>query len=595
MSETEMQATAAAPAAEVKATEAPAPEVTAVSGEPIEAAADGLLVAVGPTVVALLGFCALTLFIVATPIPWFTRAKIPLLGQNNVQQGVFWSKEKSTTTTVTTYVGQLLCDNLRKRLRAVSAFAVISILLAAGLTIAAIAARLGKQTMGAALGLGVATFASSLICWAMGLRVYYQNGLFADSTTTLQCSATSFAAQKFEIGAGEALFITGWVLSALAVVVAKVNPKVPAIVPDAVLDKVGALVFAAFSFVALVCVVIGTPVDIVYVWRTTSMVYRASMWYVYIFTNGDMTAKLKFSKFADAYSCGDIAKYASFAEAFAIIAIAFMLFAFVAGLLFSGGKIGKAAPIVLGLLATVTALVCAAACATIYYRQFCNNLAGLGISTSLQEAGFQLAAGVALFVTAVLVEAVATIILIVIALVQHLKGGAAGGNVKPTAFLFLFGLFISVFFLVLGASQPLISKNTSAVGYERLTWWSLTRRDASGNVADVDFTCQDTWTRLYGGGALVIVSIFLSVVGLLVGVVQLANAGVRKAASVVGLVSSLTQLVAWGLAVTVFTGSFCGVQYYTSGYSIAVGLGLVIASWGLTLAVSVLNLLVAPE
>eukprot|EP00331_Platyophrya_macrostoma_P028780 CAMPEP_0176451022 /NCGR_PEP_ID=MMETSP0127-20121128/27536_1 /TAXON_ID=938130 /ORGANISM="Platyophrya macrostoma, Strain WH" /LENGTH=184 /DNA_ID=CAMNT_0017838893 /DNA_START=441 /DNA_END=995 /DNA_ORIENTATION=+ len=183
----------------------------------------------------------------------------------------------------------------------------------------------------------------------------------------------------------------------------------------------------------------------------------------------------------------------------------------------------------------------------------------------------------------------------VIALAEHLKAGAAGGNVKPTAFLYIFGLFISVFFLVLGASQPLFTKKTSQEGYNRVTWWSVTVRDAGGNVADVDFTCKPMWQRMVAGGAIVIISIFFSAVGLLVGVVQLANASVRKAASIIGLASSVTQLVSWGLGVTVFTGSFCGVQYYTNGYSISVGLGLVIASWGLTLVVSVLNLLVAAE
>lgn len=588
-----MQAAAGGEAAAVQEKPVASEAAGAVSGEPIEAAGDAALVSVGATVVALLGFCALTLFVVATPVAWFTRRNAG--AGPDVSVGVFSIKSQTATATTTLYVGQIVCDEVRKRLRAVSAFAVISIVFAAGLTAAAVAARLGKAAMGAVLGLAVATFASSLVCWAMGLRVYYQNGLYTDVAST-GCTGTSFSQQKYEIGAGEALLITGWVLSALACVVAKVDPKVPAIVPDAVLDKVGALVFTAFSFVAFVFVVIGTPIDIVYLWVSETEVYRATMWHVYhtVYSGAGVSkTTYTFSEFASAanFNCGTMPRYAKFAEAFAIIAIGFMLFAFVAGLLFSGGKIGKGAPIVLGLLGTVTALICAAACATIYYREFCGAL-----QLSLQGFHFQLAAGVALFVSAVLVEAVATIILIVIALVEHLKGGAKGGNVRPTAFLLLFGLFVSVFFLVLGANQPLFTKNDSASAYKKVTWWTQVIRDATaGTTSEVAFGCSAVSQRLVGGGALVIISIFFSVVGLLLGVVQLVNAGVRKAASVAGLVSSVTQLVAWGLAVSVFTGSFCGNQYYTTGYTIEVGLGLVIASWCLTTVVSVLNLLVAPE
>jgi hypothetical protein len=582
MSETEMQA--AAPVA--PAAEKPAEVAEPVSSEPIEAAADAAFVSVGAPVVGVLGFCALTLFIVATPIAWFTRNNMA----SSSSVGLFSLKDHSGTSGDTLFVGQIVCDEVRKRLRAVSAFAVISILLAAGLTVAAIAARLGKATMGAVSGVAFATFASSLVCWAMGLRVYYQSGLYTTVSSTA-CTSTSFSQQKYEIGAGEALFITGWTLSALACLVAKLDPKVPAIVPDAVLDKVGALLFAAFSFVAFVFVVVGTPQDIVYWWIDEATVLRATMWQVVqnVYSPaGVAKTTFTFAEFSKAFNCGTIYRYAKFAEAFAIIAIAFMLFAFVAGLLFSGGKIGKGAPIVLGLLATVTALISAAACATIYYREFCN---GLGLS--LNGASFQLASGVALFVAAVLVEAVATIVLIVIALVQHLKGGAKGGNVKPTAFLLLFGLFVSVFFLVLGASQPLFTKNVSAATYTKVTWWTQVVK-AGGSVTEEAFGCKEISQRLVGGGALVIISIFFSTVGLLLGVVQLVSAGLRTAASVAGLVSSVTQLVAWGLAVTVFTGSFCGNQFYTTGYKIEVGLGLVIASWCLTTLVSVLNLLVAP-
>jgi hypothetical protein len=441
--------------------------------------------------------------------------------------------------------------------------------------------------MGAALGLAVGVCASSLTAWAMGLRIFYQVGLcplMAD---------TSLSESKYEIGAGLALFVTGWVLSVIAVVVAAVNPKVPALIPDAALDKVAGLVYVVLSFAAFVFVVIGTPVSIVYVWFGEGDNYRATMWHVYHYTNGVRDVMVTFGDFTDLYQCGNLYKYAHFAQAFAIIAIAFMFFAFIAGVLFAAGKISKKAPMVLGLLGTLTALISAAACATIYYRRFCNVAP---LTSSLHELKFQLAAGVALFVAAVLCLAVATIIVTIVALVEHIGSGAKGGNVKPTAFLLLIGGVISLFFLVLGASQPLFMLNQDEKDYVKVTWWNqLVQSGGGANFAEVDFGCSELSTRLVGGGALEIISIFFIVVTLLLGIAQLVSAGLRKAASIAGLLSSLCQLVAWGLAVTVYTGTFCSTEYYAAGYDISVGLGLVIASWCLTTVVSVLNLLVDAE
>jgi hypothetical protein len=480
----------------------------------------------------------------------------------------------------------MTCEELRKRIRAVSAFAIISVLLAGGMLIVGLAARIGSRWpacpltgLPLAIVLSVLTFVTSLVTWAMGARLYYQKGI---------CGSDSLSTEKFEMGAGLALFVTGWALSAIAVLIAVKDPKVPAVVPDAVLDKVAAIVYTILAFAAFVFVVIGTPLQIVHLWASSTYMLRATMWHVYIYNfAAATTTKVTFSEFGTLFDCTyELPRYATFAQAFAIIAIAFMFFAFISGLLASGGKIGKAGPIVLGLLGTLTALLSAAACATIFYRKWCNAL------PSLHELGFRLAAGVALFVAAVLCLAVATIILLIVALVQHVASGAAGGNVKPTAFLFLFGSVLSLFFLILGASLPLFTKNTNA-NYVKVNWWHAYQKTGP-SISIVDFGCKDMSQRLVGGGALVIISIFFTVVSLLLGVVQLVSASVRKAVSFVGLVSSLTQLVAWGLAASVYMGTFCGVEMSVTGFDISVGLGLTVASWCLTTVICVLNLLVSP-
>lgn len=556
--------------------------------EPVENATDAALVSVGPTVSAVLGLAMLALFIVATPIEWMSRRQ-PIVAGGDSYVGIFSWWTRNTGNDQVQYVSQYTCDELRMRSRAVEVFAVISVILSGLLLIAALAARVAGKGKGALLGLSVGVFVSSLVAWAMFLRIFFQSGICAPAW-----SSDSFSQQKFEIGPGCALFITGWCVSALAVIVAAVDPKVPAVVPDSALDKVVGVLYAAFSFIAFAFVVIGTPLSIVYAWVTPSLYVRATMWNVYIISDGTMVTKVGFDEFSDAlhFDCGLLSRYAHFAQAFSIIAIGFMFFAFIAGLLFAAGKIGKKAPMILGTLGTLTALICAAACATMYYRHFCNG--SLLAGKSLEGAGFVLAVGVALFVAAVLVLAVATIIVAIAALVEHIGAGAKGGNVRVTAFLLIFGGVISLFFLILGASQPLFTQKTDDTNFRKVLWWNFIVETA-GTIKDEDFGCTSMQQRLVGGGALVIISIFFTALSLILSLAQLVSASLRKAASITGLLSALTQLVAWGLAVTVFTGTFCEFEFYTRGYSVSVGLGLVIASFCLTTVTSVLNLLVAPE
>lgn len=560
----------------------PAPAVEE-SKEP--AAPDAAVSRPGAAIYTVLAFCMLTLFVVATPIEW--------IEQHNILVSIKITLFSTTFGNMKKFVSQYNCPQLEDRFRAVQAFAIITILLTAGALLAGINAIAKKTKLTIPLVLGVAVLVSSLITWTMGLRIFYQN---------FDCvGLASFAQQKLEIGPGLALFITGWTFSFLAVFVAFKEPTLPAVIPDELVDAVASYIYAAFAFVGFVFVVIGTPSKIVHFWLSETQTISATMWRITRKTYtaaGVIDERFDYNQYATVVggttptSCPDIDKYAKFAQAFAIIAIAFYLIAVVVGALFVLKKIGKAVPIIVGIFGTLFALLSTAACAVLFYGRFCLTAA---IPLSLDGIGFRLDAGVALFAAAVLLLAVATIILLLVAVVQHVSSGAKGGNVKPTAFLFLFGGVFSVFFLVLGASLTAFEKSgADDFNYDRWTLWKQYTL-VNGALTITDFGCKQIQQRLVGAGGLIVISIILSAIAVIVGVAQLVNANMRKAASGVFLLSSLTQLVAWGLVVTVYTGSFCDNLFYTQGYKIGVGLGLTIASWCLTVTVSILNLIVGTD
>ena len=550
-------------------------EAPVESKEPAAPDAEAAVLRPAAAVYTFFAFCMLVLFVVATPIDWFEK-HIYLATD---EYTMFAHTVTTPTSQTVTYAANYVCDEFRQRFRAVEAFAVISILLAGAATIAGLAALSKKIGMIVPLVLGVVVMLTSLIAWAMALRIHYQ-GL---------CGVDSLIQQKFEIGPGLALFVTGWCVSFVAILVAARDPVLPAALPDAFLDSVSGSIYTVFAFIGFVFVVIGTPVNIVHLWISQSMLITATMWKITV-TSGGVATDYKMNELGAILgdSCPEFDRYAKFAEAFAIIAIAFALFATLSGILFVLRKIGKTIPMLVGACAALFALLSAAACAVMLFRRFCiNNL-------SLDGLGFRIDAGVALFVAAVILLAVGTIILAIIAVVEHVVSKPKDGNVKPTAFLFLAGTVLSLFFLILGASQPLFSLTNGDFNYIKVTFWKTSTLTA--NVfATSDFGCTDISTRLIGGGALDIIAIFFTLIALNLGMVQLMNANLRKAASFVLLVGSFIQLVSWGLAVTVYVGSYCDNQYYTAGFNISVGLGLIIASWCVSVTVSILNLIVGTD
>ena len=562
-----------------------ATEATTANTEPAEPSTESVADAVkvpvsslGATVFTILAFCMLVLFVVATPINWFenqtsaTKFDYTLFTQTATKSGV----------TTVTYVSQITCDELRKRYRAIEAFAVISILLAAAGVFVGINAIVNKASMVVPTILGAVTLFTSMTAWGMGVRLFYQDQI---------CGMESLSQAKMEFGPGVALFITGWAVSILATIVAAKNPTLPPVLPDALVDAVGGYIYTIFAFAAFVFLVCGTPVQIIHLWASEDVYIQATMWKIKVKTiSTAVTTSYDFNQLGTVLgdTCVEIDRFAKFAQSFAIIAIAFGLFAFVSGILFVARKFGKGIPMILGALAALFALLSAAACAVMYYRRFCVN------TPSLAFLGFRLDAGVALFVAAVILLAVGSIILAIIALVQHISSGAKGGNVNKCAFVFLFGSVVSLFFLILGASQPIIVNVTDDFNYVKFSFWKS--YILSSNVFSIqNIGCSDMSTRLNGGGVLCIIAIFFSLLAIILGIAQLINANLRKAASFALLFGSLPQLVSWGLAVSVFTTTFCGNDYYVNGYSIGVGLGLIIASWCLSVFVSVRNLMVAPE
>ena len=141
-----------APATE-QAAEQPAAAVE--EGKSTEPVADAALVSVGSTVYTLLALSVAVLFVVAVPIDWYNFKTVgagapgttAYASAASTDVGLFATETTTVSppTTVTSYVGQWTCDELRKRFRAISAFAIISVLLGGAMLVVGIAARLSSR------------------------------------------------------------------------------------------------------------------------------------------------------------------------------------------------------------------------------------------------------------------------------------------------------------------------------------------------------------------------------------------------------------------------------------------------------------------
>lgn len=557
---------------EMKNVEAAPADNQPVDNQPVEGAASAAFVSVGATTFTVIAFSILTVLVVAAPITWIRR-ELP----GSTVQVSLWKTSTSVAGGASTEVYWLdsPCEEARARFRAVQAFAIISIIVAAVATLAGFLSRLTNKSLAIGKLLAVVLFITTLITWAMAIRLYYEDKM---------CGQKSYAGQRYDIDAGFALFVTGWLLSFVAIIVAHVDPKVPAILPDVAVDKAATTLFTVFHFIAFVFVVCGTPTQWFYRWSSQTQIEHITLW-KYTSTNTltdvSMSMELKDS------TCGEFAKYAKFAQSFAIIAIASTLLSILVGAAATSGKVGKKGAFVFGFASFLSTILASAAGLTMYYRTFC------GAAASLDFQKYQIGGGAAIFAAAFVLSFVSILVLVLVGLSQACSSAATGGNTRFSAGLLVFGLIVALLFQVIAANIVQFGKVTDDNNHVHYTYWQIETK-VSGAGSALPFGCTDIAQRMNGAGALNIIAIFFAFVALVLGALQFVNANLRKAASGVALVAAVGQLLAWGLVAAVLNKAYCNNDFTALGYSVMAGLGLVVAANCITVVTAIVNLAVAP-
>ena len=544
-----------------------------VEGGAADAAADALLVSVAPTVYTGVSFAALALLIIGTTLPWMYRDYV--LGAVSYTTTVsLWETKTqgSDGTVVITTVIDNGCDKYTEYVRTAQAFAVGAIIVAGlGLLVGLGARFAGKSLKPLGVVAALFAFVAALVAWAVMARVYYQTF----------CAQPSYDAQRFYVSSGAGVFITGWVLTLVAFVVALRDVRVPKVLPAEAVDKFVAVIFTFLAFATLAFVIVATPISFISKWTSATTEERITLWYKYTYVDGDQVSKDDVTE----STCGDLSKYMRFGQSFAIISIGLALLALVAGLLAVAGKFGKKALLIFGFGAALAAFITLASQLAVYYKTFCSG------SPSFDEQKYHRDAGLALFAAAGCAMVFAFLLALVVALTQLCATPAEGGNTRVTALLYIVGTVVSLVLMVVSLTMPVFATSQDN-DYVRVNWWDVSMRTGA-TYTETEFTCQEIWQRLVGGGSLGIAAIALSAFGAMLGIGQLSSSSLRKPASATTLLAAAAQLAAWGLAMSVYQGHFCDFTPYNSGFKYAAGFGLMVAAFCINAVVSALNLLVA--
>jgi len=556
------------------------PEVEAAAktttNEPVESGAAGdatELRSLGSTLFTAIAFAAFVLLVVATPISWMSRRQIAATTHVSLWKTTTVNVVAGTTTT--TNAGSYSCTLQTKRFRAIGAFAVIAVILGAASVVAGVAARVSGRGLKIGAGLGAATAVAALIAWAMAVRQFYQSG--SDN-----CGVASYNELKYDMDAGIGLFIGGSVLAAIGAAVAVRDPKVPAVLPEALVDAALLRVHAFLMFVSFAFVTIGAPTPLVSVWLSETVYMRIVRGHEERWV-GD--AKTLDVALWDA-NCGERDKLVKVVLAFAIISIFTALFAFLVALVALRGKAGRGPVFMSSALATLTLVVTVGSALTVYYRRFCAD-------PTLDYTKFTVAYGGSLIVASMVIAFFVTFVLGAVLVGRAVSATGGAGNTRWTAVLFIVALLIAILFQAIGAGTPLFGISPAAQTATQYTFWEKYGETPATGFTEA-FGCPQLAKRLNGGGALNIIAILLAFAALVLGALQLTAGGLRRVASFVALGAALMLLVSWALAVDVYTGGYCGNEFQYNGYSISAGLGLLIAAWCVIVVAAVLNLLVGP-
>jgi len=150
----------------------------------------------GATVFTACAFIAFVLFVIGTPEPFYS---------NGSTHQTLWAGKTpgGSTSAATEFSG---CPSLKTRFQAMEAFSIISIAFSLGCLIVGILGVVGVVVPRVPGGvLAILTSISSVIVWAIAANLHNQS----------YCGGT-FSAYSYDAGFG--LFVTGWCVITLAVI-----------------------------------------------------------------------------------------------------------------------------------------------------------------------------------------------------------------------------------------------------------------------------------------------------------------------------------------------------------------------------------------
>ncbi|KEG11618.1 hypothetical protein DQ04_02441070 [Trypanosoma grayi] len=366
---------------------------------------------VGPTLVLGLTLFVAVLLAVSVGAPWL-RVDQYAVGPNgeDVMEmfGLWRSVRKEGDVTITTTTSDIECAARQRRVRALEALSILSLVVALITVVVAIANYRADNKKPRVRLAAICCVAAIFICitaeCAVGINVY--TWTFAGCSTE-----ASYHSRLFEPYVGFAFTLTAWALSSLAGILVYNNPVVQA---DARSIDGGATVFTAFSFIALLFVVVACPIPQWFYKDGINMtVTDVFLWKERYGILWNTTAPTTSTAVWD-LGCDSVARYFHATEALSIISIFLGACAVVTGFLLCKGLAGATnVALAFGYMTVIATLVEWTLALRIYYGSWCGN------AIAYQTKKYVLSAGFALSVAGFVIMALGTGVLTVAEVIRR--------------------------------------------------------------------------------------------------------------------------------------------------------------------------------
>ncbi|CUG85862.1 amastin, putative, partial [Bodo saltans] len=155
-------------------------------------------------------------------------------------------------------------------------------------------------------------------------------------------------------------------------------------------------------------------------------------------------------------------------------------------------------------------------------------------------------------------------------------------NVTPTIFTAL--SFIAFVLFVIGTPLPWLRSDVTS--RQQISLWSYEVETASGNQVTkvADFGCDKMKEYFRGAEAFSIITIFVSAVTVLVGVLtRFRGTSAKPLGTVFAFLTFLSSLVCWGIGVAAYRRDFCNQPTFDQQrFRLYTGAGLFVAGWVLS-------------